>query len=554
MNKTWILARMLLKNGSGKSGKLGKTKLGSTGLMILIGLAFIPVCLIISKLVGALYDALVPIGQEGMLLGLALSIISAVIFVFGIFYVINVFYFSQDTDHLLPLPLKPSQILSAKFIVTLLYEYLTELFLLMPILITYGVKSGAGMMFYLYTVLIFFALPLLPLVAASIIAMIVMRFSSIAKNKDRFRMIGGIIAVVVGIGTNLFFQQYARRNMDPAKLQEMLMEQNNSMLGTISSMFPSVKLGANALLNEASLSGLAYIVLFMVVSVLVYLLFIWLGEKFYFKGVMGISESTAKRRKVTREQLDKSTKSSSALQAYFMKELRTLMRTPIFFINCILMCFLWPVFLLIPFLTQMNGLSDLSSFGTMFQDEQMSGIILAIAFAAGFIIAAGNSITSTSISREGTQLYVIQYLPVSTMKFILAKVLVGVMFSLLSVVLMLIVGVALFHIPFVTAILILVLTIPSVLFGNIVGMLIDLRSPKLNWDNEQKAVKQNMNAFLSILANFLVAASVFIAAWQLDLPVMTEAIGLFVLFAIINFFMYKWLSSVGPKWLEEAGN
>ncbi|WP_442603234.1 putative ABC transporter permease subunit [Paenibacillus sp. KN14-4R] len=556
MNKTLLLAKMLMKNGNGKSGKLRKSKMGLSKnviVTILMCLAFLPIVLAIGGLVSVIYESLAEINQEGVIIGFGLSIVSAVIFVFGIFYVINVFYFSQDTDHLLPLPLKPSQILSAKFIVTLIYEYLTELFLLMPILVTFGIKSGAGVAYYLYTVLIFITLPILPLVLASIIAMVVMRFSSIAKNKDRFRMIGGILAVFIGFGVNIFVQRYSRNHMDPEKIQEML-GQNNSLLNTITSIFPSVKLGTNALLHHGALSGLAYLGLSVGLSAFVILLFVWLGEKFYFKGVMGISESTAKRRKVTNEQLDKSTVRNSAFKSLFLKEIRTLLRTPIFFLNCVLMCFLWPLFLLIPFLTNMNGMSNLGSVGEMFNNENMGGIIMAVGFAACLVISAANSITSTSISREGTKLFVIQYLPVPYMKYIMAKVFTGVMFTMVSVVLILIMGIALFHIPLLSVLMLLLLSIPSVLFGNMVGMLIDLRSPKLNWDNEQKAVKQNMNAMLSILANLLVAGIIVACVLFLDIEIVATCIGLLVLFSILNFLLYQLLKTKGTKWLGKAGN
>ena len=87
------------------------------------------------------------------------------------------FYFSRDIENLLPLPLRPVEILAAKFTVTLLYEYLTEILFLAPILIAFGIKSHGGIFYYFNAAVIFLTLPIAPLVYASIISMIIMRFN-----------------------------------------------------------------------------------------------------------------------------------------------------------------------------------------------------------------------------------------------------------------------------------------------------------------------------------------------------------------------------------------
>ncbi len=149
-------------------------------------------------------------GQEAVILGFGLSVVSVVIFFFGIFYAMGIFYFSMDVENLLPLPFKPWHIMGAKFAVVLIYEYLTELIFFVPTLIAYGIKSSGGILYYIYGVIIFLLLPIVPLVIASIINMIIMRFTNIAKNKDRFRLFGGIIAMGFGVGINIYIQKFTQ--------------------------------------------------------------------------------------------------------------------------------------------------------------------------------------------------------------------------------------------------------------------------------------------------------------------------------------------------------
>lgn len=552
MNKTYLLARTLLKNGSANSSQKKKTSKIPKNVIygILLTLAFLPIISMISLFVAGLYDGLAQVNQENMILGLGLTITSVVIFTFGIFYVINVFYFSQDIEHLLPLPLKPTQILSGKFFVTLIYEYLTELFLLAPILITFGVKSDAGILYYVYSVLIFITLPIIPLVLSSVIAMVVMRFTNIAKNKDRFRMLGGIIAIVFGLGLNVYLQKLSK-TMSAEEMQEMLLAGNEGMLGLITNMFPSTKLSAIALIEATALRGFIGFIGFLALSALLYFVFIWLGGKLYFKGVMGISESSSKRVRVSDEELDKQTAQSTTTKAFLIKEFKVLFRTPAYFLNCVLICFLWPILVSIPLFTSSNSLGSLQEIGQMLSNDSIAGIIIGIGFAIFLLVAGGNPTAPTAISREGTSIFVLKYLPVPYSKPLLAKALAGTLLSMISIVLILLVAIFLVKLPLYLALLLLVLSIPAALFGSFSGLMIDVISPKLNWDNEQKAVKQNMNSVFSMIVNILVAGIVVAITFLLDLNMMMLFALLLVLFSVITFVLYRVLITKGSKWLSK---
>lgn len=551
MNKTWTLTKILWKNGSGVlagSGRKAGRRMRNALIPLLLIVAFLPLALSFATLASQLYDGLARIHQEGLLLGLGLSMVSLVIFVFGVFYVINVYYFSQDVEHLLPLPLKPSQILTAKFAVTLLYEYLTELITLLPLVVTFGIKSGAGIAYYVYAAVIFLTLPVIPLILASVIAMLVMRFTNVAKNKDRYRMIGGVIAVLCAFGFNFLFQRFSGR-VGTEDLQQMLLGGDNSFLHLATRLFPSAKLGAMALLHATAFTGFVNLVLFLAVSALFYVIFVGLGEWLYFKGVMGISESTARRKQVTREQLDKLTGQNSPLKAYTIKELKILFRTPAFFMNCVLMNFLWPVLICIPVIAQSGNLRMLGNIPGMLQDSRTAGIVLAVSFAIFLFVAGANNPAATAISREGQSMFVIKFLPVPYATIIISKVIPGFLLSAMGVILMAIVAAALLGLPVAFVILMLAVGLPGVLFVSFIGMLFDLKSPKLHWDNEQKAVKQNVNSLFCMLVGIAIAALTVLAVvyFRLTLPIVF--FGLFLLFVALDIVLYCLLITKGTQLL-----
>ena len=68
-------------------------------------------------------------------------------------------------------------------------------FLVLP-LIAYGIASKAGLVYYIYAFVALLITPILPMILASIICMFLMRFTSLSKHKDAFRMLCGTLMLV----------------------------------------------------------------------------------------------------------------------------------------------------------------------------------------------------------------------------------------------------------------------------------------------------------------------------------------------------------------------
>ena len=422
MSKFITLTKVLLKTGTQSSGNK-KNKKGVKGILLglLLILTFTPMAIEFGKFLSVAYDGLHAIGQEAAILGFGLSVVSIVIFFFGIFYAMGIFYFSMDVENLLPLPFKPWHIMGAKFTVVLIYEYLTEIIFFVPTLIAYGVKSGGGYLYYTYGVIIFLLLTIIPLVIASVINMIIMRFTNIAKNKDRFRYIGGIIAMFFGVGINLYIQKYTQ-DVSQLEITKMFAKGNNSLLSLATKIFPSTNIAVNSLINTASTKGFINLVLFIAIAVVALIIFIILGDALYFKGVMGVSETSSKRKILSSHELTKNTKQSSSLKVYVLKELKLLFRTPIYFMNCVLLNFLWPIFLLIPVFMEKGGTGQLKKLTEFLQDGKNIGMALGAFFAFMVFVSCTNAISTTSITREGKNLYILKYIPMEYKHQLMAKV------------------------------------------------------------------------------------------------------------------------------------
>ncbi|MEL7566265.1 MAG: hypothetical protein AAGU27_15460 [Dehalobacterium sp.] len=549
MSKLLMLTKVLIKNSVDIWGKSPKSKaqlIKKVVLFLVFAVAFLPLVLAFGYMVSGAYDLLVPVGQEGALLSLSLSLVSMVIFFFGIFYVISVFYFTKDIEYLLPLPLKPWEILGAKFLVALLYEYLSELVFLLPVLIVFGLKSGGGVYYYLSCLVIYLILPVIPLVLASVMMMVLMGFTGLVKNKDRFRLGAGILGIFLAVGFNVFFQKFSGSAAQGEELAKLIMEGNNSLLNISFGIFPQTKLGAYALVSPAG-EGIIYLFLLLLATLLALAVFALLGQALYFKGVMGISETSARRKKVDQERLTRETVRSTILKAYTMKELKLLFRTPVYFMNCVMMNFLWPVFFLIPFIAQPGLRQQLGLLSGFVKNPETAGYIVAGIFALGAFVTAANGVTSTAISREGENIFVTKYLPVDFKKQILAKVFSGIILGWTGMLLIILTIGLLLGMPFYVILLLLFSGAWGVLFSSLAGMALDLNFPKLHWDNEQKAVKQNLNVMIMIMIAVVFSGLILFGVIKMHLGLATTLMIIFGLGGLLNLLLYRYLITKGAK-------
>ncbi|MDA3845652.1 MAG: ABC transporter permease, partial [Vallitaleaceae bacterium] len=504
MKKLISLTKTLQKNTS--LFALGSTK-KSKLLIIVLLVSLLPMGILVAFITANAYDVLLTIEQEGIILAFGLGITSVLIFFFGIFHVLGTFYFANDIESLLYMPLSPYHILGSKMMLLLIYEYLTELIILTPILIIFGIKSSGGVLYILFALIVYLTLPLIALVIGSVLVMIIMRFTNFGQHKERLKFFGGIVALILALGFNFMLQKQMTALDNVDTLNNLLLQGNNTLIDTISKLFPGTIFAAKALADPYSLSSLVQLLLFLIVSFGLVLIFILLGQVLYFKGVLGMSEVSAKRKLISMDSMNKSTIRRSTQTAFIIKEFRTPLRSPIYFLNCILMAVLLPVIFIGVFVFAPTSDAELEMLMNLLTKSEGDAAKVAVIVGIMLMMASLNAITPSALSREGKGAYVMKYLPVPLGKIVHAKILTGVIVSIISSIIFSI-GFIYMGLPINNVIIGFLLGLFGVYLISQTGIALDLLNPKLSWDNEQQAVKQNMNVLYNMIIMLLTAAGI----------------------------------------------
>ena len=311
----------------------------------------LPVSFGIGLLVKLMTETLLPIGCQELGIQLMFHVISIFTVIFGINVIFNEFFFSNDIEFILPWPLRAYQIVASKFTAAYYNENIMQFILVLSCIVGYGIGSKMGILNWLLSIVGIITLPILPLAYCGILSLLIMGFTRIIRNKDiiqRLSVVLMFVLILALVGSIGFLQ-----NMDIDSYVETLASGNHTFFNVMNVVFPTVPLFVKTFSQGDFIALLEYI--FANAAVVAILLL--LAEKLYFKGVIGLSSSPSGKTVKGLDQLLEKTKVHSPAYSYFKKELRILLRTPVFFTNCVAINFIWPIFVYAMYKLQSNPIS-----------------------------------------------------------------------------------------------------------------------------------------------------------------------------------------------------
>ena len=537
MSNVLTLTKVLIKNSfrGGKRNQKVPTILILTLVLILcLGL---PIFEGVKYLVGFFPSlGLNPIS----LLSLVFPIGFILIFVTSVFSIISTYFLSSDTEKLLPLPFKSWEILLAKYISSLVIVYIIVLSVLFPILIGMGVGAKAGFVYYLYSLIITFIFPIIPTSILSLIVTSLMRFSTKSRSKDKFTYVVSLIAIVfsftLSFGSNYITNKImSDPNQTITSLQQLADTLGNTMMKVFFFLYPAYY----AMLHTSSFISILYLLGFILISSLLLIIFALVGQKAYLKGVMG---SKASKKEVKEKTKDKEQKKKSVFKALVVRDIKSIWRYTAFNMNLLLMEIIVPIIMIVSTIFGFNNSEEGgTALDTLLNSLSLNNpLSMGIALGIALVLSSTALASPTAISREGKNASFLKGIPVKATTLVHSKMFFGTLSTIIIYLLIFVSAIFMGFLKPLDFIFLTIAALPINILMNYIGIMMDIKNPKLNWDNETAAVKQNLNGVFYMFGLWIIGGILAVIGYFLPLDGYIYALVLGVLSTIgcISFYLY----------------
>ena len=498
MEKVIKLTKIFLKNSfSNMDARMGiSTK--SKSKILIYGILFLYFAGLIIFLGYNLLDGLIAIHQETIFVGMILFMIFGLGIIQTIFSSINILYFTKDSEYLLPLPLKPYQIILARTNVMLIAEYVIIFLIGFIPLVMYGILTGAGIVYYLTMILSVILVPILPVLLISMLVMFIMSFAKLTKNRNRFQLFVTLLVFAIIIALSISTSGM-KQDLTNEEMAQMVV-QANGMVELVKGYVPTIDYLMEALTTNSLFIAIVEVLKTLGITIIGFILYMLIAQKIYFKGLVGNlfgGGTSSSNKEINQNEY----RNSKLYKSYVGKEFKNMARNPVFLLQCLIPAVLIPIIMVVVVYAGLNsdgmGLEQITQ---MIQQMPTNTFFIAciilgvIQFFTMFIY-----ISITAISRDGENAVFMKYIPVPLYKQYIYKIIPNIIMNIVTIIVTLGMAEYLLRLPVITLIaLFIVATIMGIL-QSISMIIVDLKRPKLNWDSEYAVAKQNLNLVFPVL-------------------------------------------------------
>lgn len=535
MKETILLSKTLIKNGFRK----GYNEKSKAGIYVFILVYFAIFTIYVST---TALELLRDILLEELFLQIVLLINTVIVFMQCIISSLNMFFFSNDLEYILPLPVKAKSVYGAKLNLLIATEYIFEVLIFLAPLMYFGVFMDLGILYFIKAAIVMITLPI---ICSSIMAFIMVRIASclkFLKNKDRVQYMSIVMLVIILLFVSVISSgENTNAGISDAQVLDFVFSmqesiEGNKILGSFINVFTKFLVSND---NVVVFKNFGLILLMVWIT---YIGLTKLNHKAYMKNIsINFNDGKKVNTKINKV---KDIKANSLNKSYVKKEMLTMVRTPVFFMQCIMPVFIVPIIMFMPFILNINNLEvlDMPSLEVL-KDSVISVEGVSIILTIMQILYIMNIIPVTAVSRDNLNATFMKTIPVSYYKQCKYKVKPGIIFNMIPIIYLFIVSIFVFKVQVQFFIAIAITLILMNIVESYIGILIDLKSPKIGWDSETTAVKQNFNIvinyFAAIALCFMLVVIVIVSKLNLMMTLLLLDVILLVIYFALMIYIKK---------------
>ena len=450
---------------------------------------------------------------------LTAMIISLLSFVFTLFKTNGYLFGFKEYDMIMSLPFASKTIVSCKF----LYMYIKSLpwygIISLPVMVVYGVFEKPGVLTYILWILLTLFLPVVPMLVASAIGFLIVKFSAGYKKKNIMQTVLMMIVVLFA-----FSLQFILQNLFQNEDMEVVLQGLAETTQSIGTVYAPAAWFSNSVIR----GSIADILLLVGVSILTFELVMVLVGKSYKK-----INSSLKTHAASKQYKMSALKKSNLAQAIAFKEFKRLLGSATYMTNAAIGDILCVVFGVVVLIFGFDNIITVVLRGAPIDTQILQPAIpLVVYFFVGMVAT-----TAISPSLEGKNFWIVQSLPIETKVLYQGKMLFNMYLTVPAMLFS--VGCICISagVSILSAVLYFILGIALCCFSTTWGCVCGRKYMRLDWENEIEVVKQGTAVTVYLLPNMFVTMGLIVLVVFLGTKMDANLI-LLLLTAIVSVLAY----------------
>ena len=496
----------------------------------------------VGSYVAILAEKLAPSHLTYIVLTIFIMVTSLLTIIEGVYKSQGILFEARDNELLFSLPITQSKIFFIRIFKLITFQFLYNSLFMLPAIIVYAMYEKTNVSFYLISTVMLVLLPIIPTILGCIFGYIIKGLSAKFKARNIMQVLFTSL-ILLGI----FYVSFNMQGMVANIVQNA-----NSIQEIITKIYYPAGLYINLIQNFNILD----LIILLAINIIPAIVFVYVASIFYFKINSKLGEKGNGNKKVgVAKTTEKTYRVRTQLSGLIHKEMKRFFSSPVFMVNA---GFGMVLMIAVTFALSINFDGMINSMMQGMETEipipigEIKNMMPKVFYGFVVFISCMTSITSSMISLEGKSFNITKSLPVETEKILLSKVLTS---NILSIPIFLICDV-IFFIAFKVAIIdivfILLASIVMPTLTALIGILMNLKYPKMNATSDTEVVKQSMSSMLSVFMGMFVAIlsiAIMIMGnnYNTNLFVALELLT----FSIITFMLWRILKKYGAKRFKE---
>lgn len=496
----------------------------------------------VGSYVAILAEELAPSHLTYIVLTIFIMVTSLLTIIEGVYKSQGILFEARDNELLFSLPITQSKIFFIRIFKLITFQFLYNSLFMLPAIIVYAMYEKTNVSFYLISTVMLVLLPIIPTILGCIFGYIIKGLSAKFKARNIMQVLFTSL-ILLGI----FYVSFNMQGMVANIVQNA-----NSIQEIITKIYYPAGLYINLIQNFNILD----LVTLLAINIVPAFVFVYVASIFYFKINSKLGEKGNGNKKVgVAKTTEKTYRVRTQLSGLIHKEMKRFFSSPVFMVNA---GFGMVLMIAVTFALSINFDGMINSMMQGMETEipipigEIKNMMPKVFYGFVIFISCMTSMTSSMISLEGKSFNITKSLPVETEKILLSKVLTS---NILSIPIFLICDV-IFFIAFKVAIIdivfILLASIVMPTLTALIGILMNLKYPKMNATSDTEVVKQSMSSMLSVFMGMFVAIlsiAIMIMGnnYNTNLFVALELLT----FSIITVMLWRILKKYGAKRFKE---